>query len=244
MGELINISSDDKTGSETTDNFTSPIPNLICRGNWEIALESMDIWYSWYNISADYNNQTFRYYNGAAWANITITPGVYSLEAINTFVQAAILANGDTPANLVLSPNYNTGKTALTLAGGYQVDFTVGTINELLGFAAAIVTTSQEGTNIVDITNGVDRVYVHCDWVTGSVAGGIASDVIYSFSVNSRPSSRAQINPNHLLFLPMKVSGALNRILIRLTDQRGRRLNLNGDRVALQLFARPIGGQR
>jgi hypothetical protein len=205
-----------------------------------MALESMDIWYSWYNISADYGNQTFRYYNGAAWKNITITAGLYPLKDINTFVQAAILANGDTSTNIALAGNDNTGHCILTLSGGYQVDFSVGNLYQLLGFTAAIFTTSQEGANVVSITNGVDRVYVHCDWVTGSVANGINSDVIYSFSVNARASSRVQIKPYRMLYLPMKVSGQLSSISIRLTDQLGRRLNLNGDSVALQLYLRQL----
>lgn len=234
--QLVNISSTDKTGSETTDNFTSPIPNLVCKGNWQIALESMDIWYSWYNISADYGNQIFRYYNGSVWKNITIKAGLYALEDINTFIQAGIAGNGDTGANITLAPNFNTGKCILTLLGGYQVDFSASNLYQILGFVATVFTTSQEGTSNVNITNGVDRIYVHCDWVTGSIANGINNDVIYSFSVNAKASSRVEIKPFRPLFLPMKVSGLLTRMAIRITDQRGRRVNLNGEDIALQFY--------
>src|SRR5690349_7498778 len=96
MSYLLQISSDDMESGQTTDNFSVGFsPAIRVNGNWEIALQQATLWYSWYNISAQYGNQTFRYYNGSVWKNITITPGLYGLNDLNTFLQAQMLTNGD-----------------------------------------------------------------------------------------------------------------------------------------------------
>jgi hypothetical protein len=244
---LINISSDNRTQSENTDNFTVPFsPSIPISGNWVIALQSAGIWYSWYNISEDYSNTIFRYYNGSVWKNINITSGLYSLDDINIFIQAAMKANGDYTAGspdtyfITLTPNYNTFKCAITISGGYQIDFTVGLLNELLGFTPIIVTTSQEGLNNVNITNGIDKVLIHLDCVVGSYTGSSSSDVLFGFSPNTSPSSLIQLEPNNLVFLPLSKSGYLNNIRVYITDQRNRRLNLNGETVTLALVLKRI----
>ena len=244
---LLNLSSDSKMASETTDNFTVNFsPSVPISGNWTVALQSASLWYSWYNISGDYGNQTFRYYNGVAWKDITITSGLYGLPDINTFVQAAMKANGDYTAgtpdvfDITLTPDYNTFKCLITVSGGYQVDLTVGNLYKLLGFTAIIVTTSQEGLNNVNITNGIDKVLIHVDCVTGSYNGNTTSDVIYGFSPNVSPSSLIEIVPYQLINLPVNKSGYLNYVRIYITDQQNRRLNLNGETVSLGLILKRI----
>jgi len=197
-------------------NFNPPVP---ITGNWSCALQSASLWYSYYNISPDYGNQTFRYYNGSTWKNIIITPGLYGLPDINTFIQNAFVVNGDytsTPTGnvyyITLTPDYNTFKCLVTISNSYQVDFTVGNLYELLGFTQIVVTSTHEGVNNVNITNGVDRVLIHLDCITGSFSGTTSSDVIYSFSPNGSPSSLINITPYQLVNLPMNKSGFLNPI--------------------------------
>src|SRR5271170_2320079 len=130
-GILLNISSNSLSGNETTSNFTQPIPNLILWKNFKCALESCSIWYSWFNISADYGNQSFRYNNGSTWKTITITPGLYALRDINTYIQAQMEINGDYTVGspniyyIALTPDFNTFKCLLTISNSYQVDFSV-----------------------------------------------------------------------------------------------------------------------
>lgn len=244
---LLNLSSDSRLASETTDNFTVNFsPSVPIPGNWTVALQSASLWYSWFNISPDYNNQTFRYYNGSVWKNITITSGLYGLPDINTFIQAQMKANGDYTAGspdvfyITLSPDYNTFKCLITVSGGYQVDLTVGNLYLLLGFNPIVVTTSQEGVNNVNITNGVDKVLIHVDCVTGSYTGTTTSDVIYGFSPNVQPSSLIEIVPYQLVSLPVNKSGYLNYLRVYVTDQQNRRLNLNGETVSLSLILKRI----
>src|SRR5687768_8508109 len=78
MSYLLNISSDNKDTGQFSDDFTINFtPAIRIAGNWELALVNATMWYSWYNISADYSNQPFRYFNNAVWKTITIAPGLY-----------------------------------------------------------------------------------------------------------------------------------------------------------------------
>jgi hypothetical protein len=245
MSLLLNISSDSKLSSEVTDNFTVNFsPSVPIPGNWSCALLSASLWYSYYNISSDYNNQTFRYYNGAVWKNITITAGLYGLEDINAFIQSAMKTNGDYLAPdtyyISIAPNYNTFKCILTLSNNYEVDFTVGNLYQILGFTQIIATTSQEGVNNINISNGQDKILIHLDCVTGSFNNGTSSDVIYGFSPNVAPSSLIEIVPAQLVSLPLNKSGYLSNIRVYITDQQNRRLNLNGETVTLQLMLKRI----
>lgn len=242
MSYLVNITSDSKLSSETTHNFSVTFsPNLQISGNWSIALQSASLWYSWFNVSPDYGNQTFRYFNGTIWKNIIITSGLYSLDDLNAFIQNEMKTNGDYTAGspdvyyITLSPNYNTFKCQITVSNGYQVDLTVGNLYVILGFIPTIVTVSQQGVNNVNITNGVDRVLIHVDCATGSYSGSSSSDVIYGFSANVSPSSLIEIVPFQLIYLPLNKSGYLNTIRVYITDQQNRLLNLNGETVTLGL---------
>lgn len=245
MSYLLNLTSDDKKPNEQTDNFSINFsPPIPLSSNWEIALESCSIWYSWYNISSDYNNNTFRYNNGSVWKNIAITNGLYTIDDLNGFIKSAMKSNGDYTAGspdvfyIDITPNYNTFKLRITLSNSYQVDLTVGTLYQLFGFDPIIVSTTQEGTNNVNITNGVNRIMLHVDCVTGSYKGQSSTDIIYSFTADDAPSSLLTIQPNRLLFLPVNKSGNLDSIRVYITDQLNRRVNLNNEELSVVLFLR------
>ena len=125
-------------------------------------------------------------------------------------------------------------------AQGYQVDLTVGNIYQIFGFTQMIVSSSQEGINNVNITNGVNRILVHVDCVIGSYKSTSASDIIYSFNADGAPSSLLQIKPNRLLYLPIGKSGYLYKMNVYITDQQNRRVNLNGEEVSCALYLRRV----
>jgi hypothetical protein len=244
---IVNVSSDNRLAGENTDsytvNFTSP---MIINGNWAVALESLTMWYSYYNITPDYGNNLFRYYNGTAWRTITITPGLYTVPALNTFIQENMAAAGDYTAGppasyfITITPNYSTFKCDITISGGYQIDFTVGNLYILLGFTQAIISANASGPNNVNISNSVDRLLLHCNLVSGSFLGAISTDVLYSFSVSVSPSSLLELRPNRLLYVPIPATGYLREIKIYLTDQMNRRVNLNGEPLSVQLYMKRI----
>jgi hypothetical protein len=243
MSYRIDISSDDRPSGQTSDDFVIHFsPAIYIPGNWVIAIHELSIWYSWYNISTDYNNQVFRYYNGSSYKNITIPNGLYSIENLNDYVHAIMKSNGDYTVvggidtfDITLTPNYNTFKLDISISNSYRVDLTVGTLYQLFGFDAILVTSSQSGTSNINITNGVDKILIHCDIATGGYKSGQNSDVLMSFQANNEPSSLLEIKPFYAVFLPITQTGYLTKMRIYITDQQNRRINLNNEGINMTL---------
>lgn len=248
MSFFLSLSSDNRQANENTDDFTVSFnPPLAIPNNWSLALQSCGIWYSWYNVSTDYNNQTFTYYNGSAWKNIVIPNGLYSIEDLNDYIHTQMKNNGDyvnisgvDTFYINLLPNYNTFKLDITISNSYQIDLTVGTLYQLFGFTSSIVSSSQSGTSNINITNGLDKIIIRCDCIVGGYLGSNASDVLYAFQANGEPSSLLQILPFHLIYLPMTKSGYLNSMKLTIQDQLGRRVNLNQESVNLSLHLKRV----
>ena len=201
-----------------------------------IGLFSSDIWYSWYNVES--KNNTFRYYNGRVWAKILLQPGAYNITDIDKEIKRLIKVNGDEPDNVSISPNYNTLKCRVTVSGGYKIDFAQkDSIRTILGFESRTLGTDgtydgEHNVNITDITSLVIR----CSLVSGSYINGSDSDCIYSFSPNVAPGHLISIKPYQVLYVPISAVTSIPRITMRITDQSGAEVNLNGEHVTYHLY--------
>ena len=79
--------------------YTFPVPKLITDSS--IALHSLQMYYSWFNINASlYNNHQFKY---KWWSNtgvlnetfkVNIPTGFYTISTLNLFFQSVMLSNG------------------------------------------------------------------------------------------------------------------------------------------------------
>jgi hypothetical protein len=60
----------------------------------QVALGTCQIYYSWYNITSAYRNNTYSYKwtNGITY-NVTMPDGNYSVDELNTFLQSVMVAN-------------------------------------------------------------------------------------------------------------------------------------------------------
>ena len=202
-----------------------------------VALVSCNVWYSWSNVShTEYSNATWRYRNGTTWrANNVIAEGMYSLVDLQTLIDNYVVSCGDTAGNITLEPNYATGYCALVLTNGYQIDFSLSSFSDLLGFTVReIVTASKTGANKVDITRGVTSVNIVCDAISGSYRNGKASNILYSFSPTDAPGTLLEIRPSARIPLPMR-SNTLYNMTMRLQDQLGRPLHIGTDPVSYSL---------
>jgi len=105
---------------------TFPTPLFLGEDRYELALIKVMLWYSWYNISAQFNNQLLAYSpnGGVTWKQITIIPGQYSIDQLSDRIQALIDANGDTGSNVSLVPDYATLSIQIVLLNNYQLDLT------------------------------------------------------------------------------------------------------------------------
>lgn len=202
--------------------------------NYKVALVSGDMWYSWYNITT-HNNQ-FKYYNDKEWVIIHIPPGSYNITDLNLEMKRLVKAEGDDRDSISIEPNYNTSKSRVILGEDYKVDFTIeGGLRDVLEFDANVL---EDGTHDsdrqVNITN-IHSILIRCSLVSSSYLNGSTSDVIYSFSPNKPPGSLLALAPNQLIYIHMSGRDTLPSITMRVTDQDGRPVDFNGERVTFLL---------
>jgi hypothetical protein len=72
-------------------------PNSVVLKDKFVAVSSISMYYSWFNITSSYGNNTFTYtWNGTTnnTYTITIPDGLYGISAINNYIQYVCLQNG------------------------------------------------------------------------------------------------------------------------------------------------------
>jgi hypothetical protein len=221
-------------------NIFSPPLNLGL--NPEVALSSLRIWNSLRNISLLSNNNALKYFNGTIWRILDIPDGTYSIEALNSVIQAGLSANGDLSTNINIIGNYQTLKVEIYLNGGYQVDLTYNKLYELLGYTPIVVSAVfSQGEFPANVNLGVNSWVINTNIIAGdsSYNNGASSSSLYSFSPNVPAGSLIDLNPSNLLYLPL-ASSNISRLNIRITDQLGNLLtNLGvGEQTSFTLVIR------
>lgn len=216
----------------------------------EVALINFSGWFSFFNIDGPgYGNNIFRYSanSGGSFTDATIPNGNYNLEQLQTAVQLLLHDAGhfttvdgiDTyPVNF--TPNFSTQRLYIELDATYQIDFTSGNLNALLGFSASILTASAYGSTNVDITNSINQILIRCSLINGgSYLNSNGSDILYTFTPNVPPGSSITISPFNRIYLPIGKTDSFNKIRITITDQMGRRVNFNGENTTTFIHVRP-----
>ena len=72
----------------------------------------------------------------------------------------------------------STYRVLIELADNYQIDFTNSDFRKLIGFDSKKITQTEYGTNLPNITRGVDEVYINCDKVKDSIVDGESSSTV------------------------------------------------------------------
>jgi len=249
MTENIILTLNSKNGgvNDTPQDFTITLNNGLnyYEGDYLIALSKANLWYSWYNISTALGNNKFVYNDGATDTTITFPDGNYTVQALDAYIKSQMKANGDTGTDangndifyIQLIPNFNTSKVRIVISGGYSVKFNDGNIYQILGFTnGQTVNSTTEGAVHADITNGINAVLIRCDLVDSSrsIENGSISDVIYSFFPAAPPSTHLEIVPFNRDYVRLN-SRYVDSVRMRITDQNGNIIDLNGEPVTYQL---------
>jgi len=195
----------------------------------EIALFNVRTQNSWHNIDATlYDNADFRYFNGTDWVVGTIPDGNYTIADIESAIQQIMKDNTDSGTDtfgndtfdINFTPNYSTQKLHIELSNSYQLDLSTSNLYYLLGFSQAIVTTSADGPNKMNVLNDVNAVYVHCDVISGNMYDNATkSDLLFEFLPDVATGGAISKDPT-----PLYVGINTNevyRMNFRVTDQEG-----------------------
>ena len=215
-----------------TISFTPEI-NLPPNKEYFLALDQLNMSYSWYNISNEYDNKQIKYSHdsGTTWSAVTFPSGNFSYQDMNYFLQEVIKRNNhkvsDTEVGLSLVFVPSVFKVLITLSQGYELDLREGLFNELIGFNKEIVKTSTYSQKLPNITNSVDQIMLRCSLLSDSIVSGIHSDVLYQFSVDNLPLSYPfHVEPRRALYMKINSSN-IKQIRIYITDIYDRPIDLN-----------------
>ena len=158
----------------------------------ELAVRMIKMTYSWYNIRQSYGNNKIKYSHdkGTNWETITFTDGMYSYDDIDIFIKRYLKNNehfvkGDKDSDdneieygINLYFILSTYRVLVELHEDYRLDLRNFDFRKLIGFDSKLIEQTEYGTNLPDITRGVDEIYINCDKVTDSIVDGISSNTL------------------------------------------------------------------
>jgi len=233
-----------------TTRFNKPI-KLSYDMKHELAVITISMTYSWYNIRQSYGNNKIKYSpdNGTTLKTITFIDGMYSYDDIDEYIKKTMKDNKDLFKKAVDNNGIDeyginmyfvlsTYRVLIELKGDFQLDLRNTDFRKLIGFNSKIIDDTEYGTNLPDITRGVDEIHINCDKVTDSITDGQSSSTVAVIPVENLVRSLPfTYKPRFLLYSP--VSGHLiSSMRFYVTDSSGAPIDLNGIDWYIELFLR------
>ena len=140
-----------KVGVSLSHDFTVKLTNPIKLSydmKHEIAVRTISMTYSWYNIRQSYGNNQIKYSkdNGTSWETITFVDGMYSYDDINQYIKKYMKNKGHLVEGTKDSDDdeikyginlyfvLSTYRVLIELADNYQIDLTNSDFRKLIGF--------------------------------------------------------------------------------------------------------------
>ena len=237
--EYITISG---TSSRLFTRFNPPIVfDPTANSGYEIALCRLETYYTFPNIDEKNNALRVSIDRGQNWIDLKIPVGCYDITGINKALQLLLgevkksVVGEQKQPYIVLTGNRNTSKVVLEISTDTTiVDFDINnSIRSVLGFEAKkyIGGKRYESENKINIIR-VYSILVHCDVINSSRVNGMLAPVIYNFSPNVSPAEQIVFQPKHLMYVPLSLS-TISSMTSWITDQEGRALELQGERLTL-----------
>ena len=205
--------------------------------DYYIALGGISMNYSWHNISHKHLNNTLKYSHdgGTTWTTITIPPANYRYKDLNSIIQQTLSQNTHSTTGITLSFIRARLLVYIALETNYQIDLTNNDVADIIGFNKSIITSSNYGVNIPNITRSVDEIVIHTNIVSKSIVNGKSSNILYRFGVNNLPTSYPFHKKGRELYNRVSVS-AIKDLRIYITDALNRPIDLNNQPVEIVLL--------
>ena len=215
----------------------SPSIKLNPDYNHYLALDRLSMTYSWYNIRSEYKNNKIKYtHDGTTWQTITFTDGMYSYSDINDYIHQYMDQKshhttdpkGEKVYSINLSFVLSTYRVLISLSGQYQVYLRGTKFGDLIGFEEKLVTSTEYGTKLPNITNSVDSLNINVSTIRESVVNGVNTNKIAVIPTDnltrSYPFTFEPKRELHCLVNTYNIS----EMRVDITDSLGRPVDLNG----------------
>ena len=121
----------------------------------------------------------------------------------------------------------STYKILIQIDNNYQLDLRNSKFGELIGFTEKIVTKTEYGTILPNITNSIDMIYINTDAITNSILNGVNTNTLAVIPTdNLTRSFPFTFEPRRLLFNEVSQLN-ISRMRFYITDSLGRPIGLN-----------------
>ena len=207
---------------------------------YEIAMNKVNMPYSWHNISKfNKNNTKYSPDSGSTWKKIIFQDGNYSYDDLNTVIKETLDNNGDDPKKIEISFINSQYKVLIGLSAGYQLDLRGSKFGELIGFEEKLVEREEIGSELPNITNSIDVIYLNTDAVRDSLVDGISSNTLAVIPTDNLSRSYPfTFHPSiNWLFNPVS-SNIIKSMRFYLRDALNRPIDLNRIDWYLELVLR------
>jgi hypothetical protein len=185
------------------------------------------MYYTWKNIKASYNNNTFSYRINDKQVDITLKDGSYSINDINNYIHMIMLAKKDAVKDdypISIYQNFTYNKVSITVKPNCELILGIG-MAKVLGFSNLTVTNDSHG----DLTPKLERVnniLVHCSLAKNNFAQ--SSSLIYSFVPDGEFGYLLHKEPRFPMWRSARRCSEWS-IDVWFTDQKNRPLEIEDD---------------
>ena len=110
----------------------------------------------------------------------------------------------------------------------FQLDLRETNFGELIGFEKKLITKTEYGTKLANITNSIDVLNINTNAIKDSIVDGINTNTIAMIPTDNLTRSYPfTFEPRRTLYCPVS-SNNISEMRIYVTDSLGRPVNLNG----------------
>ena len=133
----------------------------------------------------------------------------------------------DQASPLTLEFDLTNFKCFVSIIKPFALELRGSKFGALIRFEPTVIRQSRYGTDIPNITNSLDTLYIHCDLVDNSIVDGKYGDVIYTISAADLRRSYPFKNEPILKGFCEVNKTVINSIRIYIADALGKIINLN-----------------
>ena len=203
------------------------------RGQKNVALSNLSIYYTWRNIKSSYKNNIFKI-SAPTWSDEFELPyGSYSISDIRDYFECILKRHSesvdDPPLEIFVSKNEN--RITFKIKNGYYLELLTPETMELLGSTESKITGETNGENVPHLEI-VELVLIHCNIVNNNYQQ--KSRILYTFVPYKLFGSLLEISLSSHIFLKT-FNSEFQEIKVWFTDQNNNPLEVE-DKINVTLI--------
>ena len=207
-------------------------------GEFEIAMHSLETYYSIPNIDAKNNKIRISLDKGKSWQDLTLPIGCYDHIDISNEIQRQVVVIGGDKNDVIIKANKNTFQSVMILALSVVVDFTVeNSVRSILGFESKVFKSGRHVSKNTVNSMKINSILLHTDVINSAYLNGRGAPVIYSFWPSMAPGNKIVIEPKVLIYMPLSIS-LISHMTSWLTGQDQEELDLRGEILTIKYHIR------